>query len=82
MYAGCRRFDCRIGFGGTAVVSEGVKGGSVAWTHTITAIDDKGVTRQVEGAGAPQPGAKKGRPDREDLPQDTPSATAPPRRWA
>ena len=35
-----------IGFGGTATVSDAVKGDSVKWTTTITAVGEKGITKK------------------------------------
>lgn len=49
----------RVGFGGTATVSDTIKGDSVKWTYTVTAIDDKGMKTKVEGDGYEVP--KKGK---------------------
>jgi hypothetical protein len=66
-----------VGFRNTALVPDTVKGDSVKWTHTITAIDDKGVKAKVEGEGAEQPKGR-GRKDSpaagEDSPDDVPAA--------
>lgn len=52
-----------LGFPGTATVSDAVKGDSVKWTYTITAIDPKtGIQTKVEGEGYEEPkrpGAKE-----------------------
>ncbi|MCI0700490.1 MAG: hypothetical protein L0241_05355 [Planctomycetia bacterium] len=62
----------RIGFGGTATVSDTVKGDSVKWTHTITAIDKDGIKRKVEGEGANEPKKGKNSPE-----EESPLASAP-----
>ncbi len=51
----------RLGFGGTATVADTIKGASVKWTHTITAIDAKGIKAKVEGEGYEVPVPKKGK---------------------
>jgi hypothetical protein len=51
----------KLGFSSTATVSDAVKGNSVKWTYTITAIDTKdGIKAKVEGEGAEQPADKPG----------------------
>jgi hypothetical protein len=55
-----------IAFNGTATVSDKVKENSVKWTHTITAIDAKGIKTKVEGAGIEPPVEKP----KKDSPQD------------
>jgi hypothetical protein len=76
----------RIGFPGTATVSDTIKGDSVKWTYTITAIDTKtGIKTKVEGEGyeAPKDGTKKDAPktgEKKDSPEDeedAPTTTAP-----
>lgn len=59
-----------ISFGSTATVSDTVKGDSVKWTTTITAIDDKGITKKVEGDGYEPPAKKPAK----DAPEDSPEA--------
>jgi hypothetical protein len=54
----------RLAFTGTATVSDTVKGDSVKWTHTITAIDAKGIKEKVEGEGAEQSAEKPKRGER------------------
>lgn len=68
----------KIGFSSTATVSDKVKGDSVKWTTTITAIDDKGIKKKVEGEGfeEPKPKPKDGKKDSPDDEDDTPVATA------
>lgn len=52
-----------LGFGGTATVPDTVKGDSVKWTTTITAIDPKtGIKTKVEGEGYEEPKAPGARP--------------------
>lgn len=76
----------RLGFPGTATVSDTIKGDSVKWTYTITAIDAKtGIKTKVEGEGYEEPkggakkdGAKKDSPeDESEDEEDAPTATAP-----
>jgi hypothetical protein len=69
-----------IAFDDTATVSDKVKGDSVKWTCTITAIDKDGIKKTVEGEGYEQPkdkpkkdGGKNDSPEDEDAP----AATAP-----
>jgi hypothetical protein len=53
----------RIVIPGTATVSDTVKAASVKWTHTITAVDEKGAKTKVEGEGYEPTGPKtKDRP--------------------
>ncbi|AWM41541.1 hypothetical protein GobsT_74000 [Gemmata obscuriglobus] len=48
----------RLDFASTATVSDQIKGNSVKWTHTVTAIDAKtGVKEKVEGEGYDEPKA-------------------------
>lgn len=74
-----------IGFYNTATVSDTVKGDTVKWTTTITAIDEKGIKTKVEGEGYEEPKKGKG-PNTKDGPDDeeeaaggapTPTAQAP-----
>ncbi len=51
----------RLGFSGTATVADTIKGDSVKWTHTINAIDAKGIKTKVEGEGYEVPVPKKGK---------------------
>jgi hypothetical protein len=48
-------------FTGTATVPDSIKGESVKWTTTVTAIDEKGIQSKVEGEGYGQ-GPKEKRP--------------------
>ena len=41
-----------VTFTSSATVSDAVKGNSVKWTHTVTAIDDKGIRTTISGDGA------------------------------
>jgi hypothetical protein len=67
-----------IGLPSTATVPDTVKGDSVKWTHTITAISDKGVQTKVEGDGYEAPKAPKGdRPPGEE--EEAPGAVQTPR---
>jgi hypothetical protein len=51
-----------IGFAGTATVSDTVKGDTVKWTYTITAIDAKdGIKTKVEGEGSKPPEVESGK---------------------
>lgn len=65
-----------LAFNDTTAVSTQVKGDSVKWTYSITAIDDKGIKRTVEGEGyEPPPAPKKGagkEPPKEDDSPDVP----------
>lgn len=75
----------RLSFPGTATVADTVKGDSVKWTYTITAIDPKGgIKSKGEGEGYEPPPEKKPRPadkpGKNDSPEDAtevPTATAP-----
>jgi hypothetical protein len=70
-----------IGFTSSATVSDKVKGDAVKWTTTITAIDEKGIKKKVEGDGFEEPKAPKnpkdGPEDEDDSPSDAPAAAAP-----
>lgn len=52
----------RLGFPGTATVSDTVKDKAVKWTHTITAIDEGGIKKKIEGEGYELPTEKKDKP--------------------
>jgi hypothetical protein len=68
----------RLGFSSTATVSDTIKGDSVKWTYTITAIDPKeGIKAKVEGEGYEQPEKKSrpgDKPEKNDFPEDDPDA--------
>lgn len=50
-------------FGGTATLSDTVKGDDVTWTYTITGIDEKGIKTDVTGDGSDEdPRAKRAEP--------------------
>jgi hypothetical protein len=49
----------RLDLAGSATVPDTIKGESVKWTYTITAVDAKGVKATVEGDGYVPPKAKK-----------------------
>lgn len=63
-----------ISFNSSATVSDKVKGDSVKWTTTVTAIDDKGIKTKVEGEGyeppadKPKPGGGKPPEEEEEAP--------------
>ncbi len=54
----------RLGLPGTATVSDTVKGESVKWTHTLTAIDKDGIKAKVEGEGYEPPAEKPGKKEK------------------
>lgn len=57
-----------LGFPGSATVPDSIKGDTVKWTHTVTAIDPKGGFKAtVEGEGRPAAkGEAPGKPEEED----------------
>lgn len=74
----------RVGVSSMATVSDTIKGDSVKWTYTITAIDPKGIKTKVEGEGYEPPPEKKAnpadKPEENDSPEeasdDVPTANA------
>lgn len=69
-----------IGFSSTATVSDTIKADTVKWTTTITAIDDKGIKKKVEGEGYEEPKkapttTKDGPDDEDEAPSDAPVTT-------
>jgi hypothetical protein len=71
----------RLSLPGTATVSDTVKGDSVKWTYTVTAIDKDGIKSKVEGEGYEPPPEKKpkatDKPAKNDSPEDATEETAP-----
>ncbi len=58
-----------LDFASTATVPDTVKGDSVKWTHTVTAIDPKGgIKTKVEGEGAEQATEKPGKKNKPPAP--------------
>lgn len=66
----------RLGFSSTATVSDTIKGDSVKWTYTVSAIDKDGIKSKVEGEGYEQPG-KKPKPGEKPGENDSPDEGAP-----
>jgi hypothetical protein len=70
-----------IAFDDTVTVAESVKGNSVKWTYTITAIDKDGIKSKVEGEGYEPPPEKKSKPadkpEENDSPEDATEDAAP-----
>src|SRR4051812_23627164 len=71
----------RLGVSGTATVSDTIKGDSVKWTYTATAVGKDGIKSKVEGEGYERPPEKKpkaaDKPEQNDSPEDEPLAVAP-----
>lgn len=67
----------RLRLSGSATVPDTIKGDTVKWTYTVSAIDDKGIKATVEGEGYEPPKPKKG--DAKEPPkEDDDSSDLPP----